>query len=121
MSDDALERRNRGPNRRDLELGLSPAPDHAEAAHSRAGEILGRDAARGTRPQPPEEVGLDHRGEASVPEVEEQYRECDRSGGDRVRLEARVAELAVDGGHDGQVAVVDREPLPWAVLDRARR
>ena len=38
-----------------------------------------------------------------------------------VRLEPRVAELAVDAGHHGELAVLERQPLARPVVDGAAR
>ena len=121
VGDDALDRGQPGANRPDLRLGLPAAADHAQRARSTPGEMLRRDAARGSGPSLPGRIGFEHGCELAGAKVEERDGEEGASSGSGVGLDAGVAELAVDRGHDCEAAVVESEPPPRYVLDGATR
>jgi hypothetical protein len=121
VGDDALDGRDGRPDRFHLRLGLPATADHAEAGGAGAGEVLRRDAARRSRPPLAGRVRLQHGRELARRGVEERHGEDRLPGGDRVGLDAGVAELAVDGVHGGEHAVVKRKPPPGDVVDPARR
>ena len=60
VGDDALDARNRRPDRVDLSLGLPTTPDDAEALGAGPRQMLGGDTARGAGAPLPERVGFDH-------------------------------------------------------------
>ncbi len=111
----------RRPGCRDLRLGLPAAADHAERARARAGRGTSPRrrsprrcaAGRACRPRSPRRA---RRSRASKSETTKRRRRAET----RVGLHARVAELEVGRGHDGEAAVLEREPPPRHVLDRAR-
>ena len=90
------------------------------AACARAREVPRRDAPRRAGAELPQRVGLDH-APASSRARGRRGRRRTASRGPRVRLHPRVAELRVDARHDGELAPLERQPLPRPVVDRARR
>ena len=83
--------------------------------------MLGRHPAGGTGATLAERIGLDHSIQPAALELEQADDERGLAAHDRVRLQAREAELAVDRRHDRKRAVVESDPASRHVLDRARR
>src|SRR5581483_4599490 len=95
VDDHALDPRQRLPDAGDLRGGLPAAADHPEARRAGTREVARRDAGGRAGAQLPELVGLDHRLEAGLGQLEEEHGEDRAAVGPDVRLEARVAELRV--------------------------
>ena len=135
VDDDALDRRHRRADARDLRRRLPAAADHAEARGALPGEVARRDGRGRAGPQLPELVGLDHR-------LEPRRRSSEKSTTTNgvparrpgVRLEPGVAELAVDARHHrvlrrrragaasrGRLSTAPRGEPPERLLDRLER
>ena len=121
IRDDALDVRQRRADAEDLRLRLPAAADHAEARRPARGEVPGRDAARRTGAQLAQLVGLDDRDELGRGGAEEEDGEACALTEAGVDLRARVTELEVCGGHDGERTAVEPQAVPRPVLHGPRR
>jgi hypothetical protein len=119
IRDDAVERRDGGPDALHLGLGLEAAADDAERSASRAREVPGGDAARRAGAQPAQVVGLDHRGELAPGGVEQHDHERRPRIRRGIGLEAGQLELPVNRGHHRQGAAVEALARARPVVRRA--
>ena len=120
VGDDALDPRNRGADAGELRLRLPPAADHAEAGRTLGSEVPRRDAARRTGTKLAELVRVEHRNQLRSVGTEEEDGEARAVAETGVDLRARVAELEVGGGHDGQRTALQPQAITGPVLDPPR-
>ena len=121
VRDDALDRRDGSADARDLRLRLVAAADDAKRACAALREVARRDAARRSRPELPEAIGLDDRHERRRLGVEEADDECRAVRRGRVELPAGEPEPAVRCRHVRERAFGQPQPAPWGDLDVALR
>ena len=114
-----LDARQRSTDARDLRLGLPARADHAEARGAGPREVPRGDAARGARAQLPQPVRLDHRDELGRVGPEQADDEARARCEAAVGLHSRVAEPAVDRGHDREHPLLERQPVARPVHDLA--
>ena len=96
---------------RDLGRGLPPAADHAERRASGRARYRAATPEAAPGAQLPQLVGLDQRLEPRVLEREERDEERRAVAHPRVRLEPGVPSSRSTHGHDGELPVVERQPL----------
>ena len=121
VRDDALDRRKRRPDARDLRLRLTTAADDAERRCAAPSEILRGDRARCARAQTSELVRLDDCDELGPRGVEQRDHEGRSRCEAGVHLRARVPELEVRRGHVSEPSLVQPEPSAWRDLDGPTR
>src|SRR5206468_10652133 len=119
VGDDALDRRDRRADARDLAPCLPAAPDYAESLRARPREVPRRDGARRAGAELTQLVGLEYGVELSVLAAEEQDGEARPVAVRDVHLPAGEAESVVHCGHVREHPVLEPEPPPRRELDGA--